>query len=342
MTVNHSEAEKSRLQENFIYAMKRYPEIIIIGSYAVIVFFLSHLIGTNFTHPALHESIFIGKHYTFALMLGSLAAISATIFGRAQSKISVIGSGVKQMSYLISFNLLMWLHFHVKMWIPLINPIRYDELYFQIDNIFRPLLNMLATIRAFVSGIGNIDSLYTNLFIVMFAVSFFFHSAFDRENVRKLILASIIIQVVGSLCYLVMPAVGPFIYEHGVSRLATECQSSMLHGYWNLVSLGPRWLDENGPKYFIAGLAAMPSLHSGASWIFLYYAYKYKPYLLTLYLPIFFWIIIEAVSSRWHYLIDLPVGVAVASVCIYMANKIDLFCQGDVPLKFESEKMRPS
>ena len=104
MTVNHSEAEKSRLQENFIYAMKRYPEIIIIGSYAVIVFFLSHLIGTNFTHPALHESIFIGKHYTFALMLGSLAAISATIFGRAQSKISVIGSGIKQMSYLISFN----------------------------------------------------------------------------------------------------------------------------------------------------------------------------------------------------------------------------------------------
>jgi hypothetical protein len=314
--------------KRLLIAVKRYPEIPIAGVYAIIVFCLSCAIGTEFTFPTTELSIFIGFHYTSALILGGIAAICATVFGSKQSDTTLTAITLKQLSYLISFNFVIWLHFHVKMWIPLINPVRYDALYYQIDKLFLPVLHAFAIMReSIASKMGNIDPLYANLFIVMFFISFICHSAYDRLNVRRMIMASMLVQAIGSLCYLIMPAVGPFIYEQGLSGLATKCQGSMWHGYQTLIATGPRWLDQNGPRYFIGGLAAMPSLHSGASWVFLYYAYKHKPYLLIIYIPIFSWIIIEALASKWHYLIDLPVGIVVATLCIWMSNRIDIFCK---------------
>jgi hypothetical protein len=52
----------------------------------------------------------------------------------------------------------------------------------------------------------------------------------------------------------------------------------------------------------------MPSLHAAAAWVFLHFARKSLKYLLVPYVPFFCGIIIEAVASKWHYLIDLPVG----------------------------------
>jgi len=303
---------------------RAYPEILILGCYAIIVYDLSLLIGTKFTFPSGNRSIFIGVHYTVPLLLGGTAAVCATAFMSKRRNASVFARAIQQFMYLVLFNSVIWLHFHIKMWIPLINSNRFDDLYYRSDHLLLPILNLFVTLRQFIASLtGNIDGLYMGLFILMFAVSFFIHSAFDRGHVRGLIIASMLVQAVGSLCYLIVPAVGPFIFEQGMNVYATKCQSSMWEGYQALVASGPGWLSGNAPSYFTAGLAAMPSLHAGASWVFLYYAFKYKPYLLTVYIPIFFWIVIEAVASKWHYLIDLPVGILLAAACIWMANRLE-------------------
>jgi len=36
----------------------------------------------------------------------------------------------------------------------------------------------------------------------------------------------------------------------------------------------------------------------------------------------FAWIVVESVIARWHYLIDLPVGFAIAILVIWMTNRL--------------------
>jgi hypothetical protein len=38
------------------------------------------------------------------------------------------------------------------------------------------------------------------------------------------------------------------------------------------------------------------------------------------YLPLVVYIFVAAVSTRWHYLIDLPAGLALAFVCVKLAE----------------------
>jgi len=42
----------------------------------------------------------------------------------------------------------------------------------------------------------------------------------------------------------------------------------------------------------------------------------------VLFLLICFWVTIESVASRWHYLIDLPAGLGVALLVIWLTNRI--------------------
>jgi hypothetical protein len=44
--------------------------------------------------------------------------------------------------------------------------------------------------------------------------------------------------------------------------------------------------------------------------------------LVPLYALILCFIIISAVSTRWHYVVDLPVGLALAWVSVWLAGKV--------------------
>lgn len=306
----------------------RHPEVVILTCYAIIVYCISMIINTKFSFPCLNNSIFIGIHYLTALILGGIGSVFGIVFTvnlpNKKSGCTIIGILVEYLSFIIIFIICMWLHFHIKMWIPLINSYQFDDIYYRSDHLLNPIIEQFMEIRGLLSqSISNIDCLYTYLFIMMFVISFFFHSVWDRQNIRRLFLASLLVQAFGSLSYLIMPAVGPFIYEDGLSTLATRCQSGMWAAYQALRTQGPSWLDENAPRYFTAGLAAMPSLHAAAAWVFLHFARKSLKYLLVPYVPFFLWIIIEAVASKWHYLIDLPVGVALACACIRLAEKLE-------------------
>ena len=88
---------------------------------------------------------------------------------------------------------------------------------------------------------------------------------------------------------------------------------------------GVAWLDVHGPAYFTAPLAAMPSLHLGATFLLAYYAVRARLWIAPIAVIGTSWIAIEAVASRWHYLVDLPIGLAIAGLAIVVTNRLCAF-----------------
>lgn len=218
---------------------------------------------------------------------------------------------------------LLILHFNVKLWIPLINSANWDPLYWSIDQRLRPLIDFCFAIRAHLEAtVGDIDRWYLLGFVLMFYLSFILHAVQSSAIFRRLVVASFLVHALGALLYLVMPAVGPFIYEQGGNAAATRSQIAMLEAHHTLRATGTVWLSANASQNLMAGLAAMPSLHTAASAVFLYFGWRYLPVLLPLYLPGFLFILIEAVATRWHYVIDLPVGAALAAFSIWAAHRV--------------------
>lgn len=312
------------------YLISENPELVIIALFLIITIILCFKINAKLCLPSLNCSKFIGLHYILPLSFTILWNIISTVFIHFLNKtnnktLSIATIIFEQNTLLICFVIGMWLHFNIKLWIPLINHHTYDNIYYRIDILVYPLVQICYSIRSYVANyLPLVDYLYLNLFIVMFFISFSVHSIFDKQHVREVILAALLLQILGALSYLIMPAVGPFIYEPGLSNLASQAQTVMWENYNQIKMCGPQWLSVNGSQHLVGGLAAMPSLHVGASWVFVYYAYKYAQYLLPAYILFFLWIVIEAIATRWHYLIDLPAGILLAMLCIWLSNS---WCQ---------------
>lgn len=159
-------------------------------------------------------------------------------------------------------------------------------------------------------------------YIAMFYGSFCYHAIRTPNKFSELVIAALLLQAIGTLAYLIAPAVGPFIYEAGVDPVITAGQQGMLDFYRHSVSEGPDWLVRNGGVAFTVGLAAMPSLHSAASFLFLGFAWKHGRILVPLYSFITLFIFIAAVATRWHYLVDVPAGVLLAWLSLKGAERL--------------------
>jgi membrane-associated phospholipid phosphatase len=128
------------------------------------------------------------------------------------------------------------------------------------------------------------------------------------------------VQALGSISYLVAPALGPFIYEQGASAYSTNLEHGFLLVHQAILAGGTRWLGDNTGAFLTSGLGAMPSLHIAIAVVFLYYAQRHGSWLAWIYWPALVWIGFEAMASRWHYGIDLVFGFALSAVCIFLAG----------------------
>ena len=315
----------------------RYPEIATVLILLAFAVFFSWQTGAPFIIPDPENTGFIGLRYSFPLGLGAIwLGISFLVYRRRQNQ----GTGdegstarnkrlaLQALIYFVTFSVVMWLHFNIKLWGPLINPRRYDQFYHCIDVALAPLLDVMLEIRGWVgerTG-DHIDSWYLLTFAFMFFISFAWHLIRNREALRNVFLAVLFIEALGPLTYLIAPAAGPFLYGNGQNLMALLNEQAMWEIRELILAQGPAWIAAYGDRYLSAGLAAMPSLHAGASYVFVHYAVKYRTPLLPAYLIMFGWILIEAVASKWHYLIDLPVGIALALFCIWLSDR---FCRAE-------------
>lgn len=293
------------------------PEIWFTAGILAVTLAISAILGFRFNLPSGDRAAFVGIHYLYPLFGLAVWGVFALIGQRKNlAKIFLIA--------LPCYAIVLISHFNLKLWAPHINPMLRDELYWQSDQALRPVVDACFALRQAIAPIIPLDSnFYMTAFIAMFYLSFCFHAVRDSHNFRTLFLAALFFQGIGALAYLVMPALGPFLYENGIEPVQTMAQQSML-GAWEANSAGGAdWIAANGATHLTVGLAAMPSLHTGGSFLFLLFAWRYARVLVPIYIPLFLFISIDAVASRWHYFVDLPVGMVLALGCAWAAERVN-------------------
>ena len=290
-------------------------EVVFAAAMLVLMVSLSKMFGLPFVSPAASSAAFVGIHYLLPLA-GLMIWFACAAVGQRRDLPR------KLLIMLPSYSVVMWAHFNIKLWTPLINPLTYDELYWATDAWLRPAVDFSIAFRIAVRPFIPFDAnLYIYSFIFMFYGSFCYHAAITPDKFRELLLAALFLQGLGALAYLAFPAVGPFIFEPAANPLATQSQQFMLNVREEVISGGPAWLASNGSEYLIAGLGAMPSLHAGAGFLFVWFAYRHGRPLLPIYLAIYSYILLVAVGNRWHYIVDIPAGIALAGLAIYAAGR---------------------
>jgi hypothetical protein len=233
-------------------------------------------------------------------------------------------SPLRPLLALACYGIVMIVHFNLKLWVPYVRTVSYDAVFWQIDQFAHPIVDACKTIRvALRPFLHPLQNIYLASFMLMFYVSFGYHAIRTPDIFRKLFLAALFLQGLGVIGYLLVPAVGPFIYETGTSAAITATQQHLLAVRQMAVAAGPQWLASHASANLFAGLGAMPSLHAGCSFLFLWFAWRHGRPLLPTYIPMFAYILVTAIASRWHYLIDLPIGIALARLAIHLAYAAD-------------------
>ena len=245
--------------------------------------------------------------------LGRTRPTWRTIFQRAAGDYLLLGL----------FILVVYIHFNIKMWIPAINPRLFDQDYFAIDQAAGSLIVLFDYLRALPARIlPDADLWYQAAFFGVFVLSFLCHSLGLRRYHYQNMTALLLMESVGPLSYFIAPAIGPFIYQHGTNALATAAELRMYSVYEAARTGGAAWITDHGGQFFADPLAAMPSLHVGASFIIAYYAVRARLWVAPLAVLAFCWIFIESVAARWHYLVDLPAGLLLAFAAIAVTSHL--------------------
>jgi hypothetical protein len=226
-----------------------------------------------------------------------------------------------QLLYLMRMFALMataiFIHFNIKLWAPIINPLRYDHIYHDMDVSASWLIDLIDIFHQLIPvNLMGISHSYHMLFVGMFVLSFCLHGIKGKASSERLMTATILLLILGALSYVVAPAFGPFIFEPSPLPEARLSQDVMMGFHRLFIESQGAYYD---PTYFVAGVA-MPSLHAANVIVFCLCAERDLRWLLFLYVPITFYILVEAVALRWHYAIDLAFGILIGWLCYRLAD----------------------
>lgn len=292
------------------------PELFLAFGFLLIAMLLSSRLDLSLVVPSGSALEFTGMSYAVPLSLIGVLGLFLVMTKQAMRLAYYVTAG-------LAYGIIVVTHFNIKMWMSLINPALWDEFYWKTDQMLRPLVDASFALHNLVDAIFPMsEHLYLFAFLAMFAGSIIVHSMQRFIVFRKVIFTAMLVHVLGGLSYLVMPAVGPFLYEQGVNALETARQVHMYDSYKALVAGGRPWIANEGSQYMFAAVAAMPSLHVASSAVFVYYAWHHARWLGGLYLPLFLFIVFEAVATRWHYWIDAAAGLALTALAIAITTML--------------------
>lgn len=312
------------------------PELGLALGFLLTALLLAWRFDLHFLIPSSSALDFTGMSYAVPLSLIAVLGLFLIVMKQTMRLAYYATAG-------LAYGIILVTHFNIKMWMSLINPRLWDDAYWTTDQMLRPLIDASFALHNMIEMTLRVgDHLYLFAFLAMFAGSIIVHSMQRFIVFRKVIFTAMLVHVLGGLSYLVMPAVGPFLYEQGVNGLETARQEHMYRGYLALVAGGRPWLASEGSQFMFAAVAAMPSLHVASSAVFVYYAWHHTRWLGVVYLPLFIFIIFEAVATRWHYWVDVLAGLALTALAIAITaalfRPIEAYhtarrqgCEGEVP-----------
>lgn len=282
---------------------------------------LTLLFSLHYYLPGLGTARFIWYHYLGPMVIAMPISLIVLLLGSGSTR-SILPYRMFRLCRLFAaFLLVVYLHFNFKLWAPLINQSSYDRLYFELDKRLASILEIFQStseviLRFIPAGING----YHEFFVAMFFASFVAHALTKNGNIfERVVTATGLVLTIGGLSYSLAPAFGPFIYTPSSVPFTAENQQNMLTFFRQFVDSGGAAYQGT---YFASALAAMPSLHIANAVVFCYYALRYTPLLGIIYLPLCFYLLIEAVAAKWHYLADIPAGVLVAILALWITSRL--------------------
>ena len=285
-------------------------ELMLALAFVLIAAVLAFAFNLDFVLPSDRALAFTGMSYAVPLSLICLLGVALILMKKAVLLAYYVTAG-------LAYGIILVTHFNVKLWMSFVNPRSWDSFYWQTDQMVRPMVDASFAIHNVIdTNTAFGEHLYLFAFLAMFAGSIVVHSMQSFITFRKVIMSAMLVHILGALSYLVAPAVGPFLYEPGVNSLETARQGHMYAGYLAMMGEGRAWLPRQGSQFMFAAVAAMPSLHVASSAVFVYFAWNHARWLGLLYLPLFIFIMFEAVATRWHYWIDVVAGLALTALAI--------------------------
>lgn len=292
------------------------PEIFLALAFVVTGLSIGRLFGLPVSLPASSSLAFTGMGNLVPALVVAAGLLITLLTQRAARALYFAAA-------LVSYAAILIIHFNIKLWAHVINPMIWDAEFRQIDEMLRPAVDgSLAVHRMLAMVIGPIDWFYLFAFLAMFGCSIIVHSSRSFLVFRKTVLTAMLVHILGGLSYLAMPALGPFIQEHGANAIEAQRQMFMLGAHNAALPGGIAWFETQGPQFLATGLGAMPSLHVASSAVFVYYAWRHERHLSWLYLPLFAFIMIEAVATRWHYLVDIVAGLGLTALAIWAVESL--------------------
>lgn len=244
--------------------------------------------------PSFQAGKFAFDHYTLPLLLSSLVVIY------------VSRDNWRQVILLFLFLVVsVYLHFNFKSWTPIMNPNNYDPELQDLD-VMLAFPKLIRDIRFSIynSFPFDLNFLYHNLFVMNFFIINFIMAYKGLENLRSLNLSIALVLLFGGVLYWAFPASGPFVFVNNPYVEVNQLQTAMFEAYQEIKNAG---IIPDG--FFVAGLAAMPSLHLAHATVFLIYSMSLNTYFKILF--VLSWVIffIDSMALGWHYFIDIPVGI---------------------------------
>mgnify|MGYP003940068425 FL=1 len=332
MSIVGPECLRSKLWSK-LQAVPRDVLVLIVCAVSFVAFAVicSFVTGAPFVLPQ-GESPVLGAEATAPIVITVGVYLVAGLIARLRSgpNCGAERGGLSRMTVdlflLCALAVVLYIHFHLKMWVPLLNDRSFDTTFFAIDEQFRFVIDGMRSVRAaFAKILPGVDSWYDISFFSLFFLSFWCHTAGTRRFLFHNMVAVTLVELVGPLIYLVAPAIGPFVFETGDNAHATVVQGQMHSQFTAMQAGGVPWFEANGAAYFTAPLAAMPSLHVAAAFVLAYYAVCARLLIAPYAVLCVCFIAVEAVVTRWHYLVDIPVGIGLAACAIVVTNRLCRF-----------------
>jgi len=294
--------------------LRRYPELGLLA-FSLSVVLVGRAFGLPLSPPDLRAGEAILHDYLLPLSITAMVHLVLLI----RSRVRRGSSGVILALSIPTLFVVTYCHFQCKLWMPLVNPHRFDGVYYSIGHSVAGVVTLCVWLTRLMMRTGvSISAAYDGWFIALFFVCFGLHTLYDTTTgQRQVILGVGWILALGGICYWIAPAVGPFIFRHGASSNASFIQRYMWRNF-NLLADTRRI----PPGYFLAPPAAMPSLHIAHAAFFIWMLRRISRRLSYLFMPLLLWFMITSVGLAWHYVVDIPAGLLLAAVAVLLVTRM--------------------
>ena len=280
--------------------VRLYPEELLCILFFIFLFFLYFKLGTRIKGP----TVMVRAVMNVFFVITGLAVLSGKM---GVTIIKIIRNWIPIIFFLIAYENLGDL-------VRFINPHDADPILVKIDEFLffgvNPTLWLEQYIRPWFSELMHVC--YVNYYLFMPIIVFVLYVDRDYYRFRNVMVSVTLGFYLGYIGYLLVPTVGPRYYMADIfstSIMGTTMLSDKV--YQMIVALESTRRD------------CFPSLHTAITVIVTTYAFMYRRWLFWCMLPLCLGIVAATIYLRYHYVIDVIAGLALATFCIWAGPHVN-------------------